>query len=113
MARMAPVFGWMTTTEQFAAGSSVTSCWHACCASNCSAGMIVSLMDWPSLAGVACVPASGIATPSAPISTCSLPVVPVSRRLYSASIARLAGDHAVSGLTLVKPTRLAVALPSG
>jgi hypothetical protein len=65
------------------------------------------------LAGVFSVPASGIATPSAPISPCSLPVVPVSRRLYSASIPDWPEITSVAGLTLVNPTMLAVALPSG
>ena len=113
MAKMAPVLGCMTTTEQFAAWVLATSCWQACCAWNWSAGMIVSLMDSPSLAGVSWVPASGIGTPSAPISTCSLPVVPVSRLLYSASIPDWPAITSVAGLTLVNPVTLAVALPSG
>ena len=84
---MAPVFGWMTTTEQFFALVLATSALQACSASYCSAGLIVSLMDSPSLAGVSSwVPARGIGCWLRLVSTSSVPVVPVSSASYSFSM---------------------------
>src|ERR1700730_2925536 len=113
MARMAPVFGWMATTEQCCGLGLAASCWQVCCSWNCSAGLIVSLMDSPSLAGVTWVPARGIATPFGLVITCSLPVVPVRSPLYSCSRPDCPVITLVFWLTLLKPIRLAVALPSG
>ncbi len=66
MARMAPVLGAMTTTVQSRACILATCCWQACCAASCSAGMIVSVISLPSVAGVTEPPSNGMCSPLVP-----------------------------------------------
>ncbi len=112
MARMSPVCGCMMTTVHDLACALSTSFWHAFIASYCRAGLIVSLIDSPFLAGVSSL-LPGICSPSAPCSNCSLPLVPVSSLLYSCSMPAWPAITSVLWLTLVNPTTLAVASPSG
>ena len=102
----------MITTVHSLALVFCTSCWHACCAASCSAGMIVSLMPWPFTAGVPLSSVPGIGWPVLLISTCSLPCVPDSSLSYSSSTP---ASPVITSfwLTFVKPTTFAVASPSG
>ncbi len=60
MASTSPVFGWMITTVQLFALVFATWPAHACSASYCSAGTIVSRRSLPLTTGVTLLPASGI-----------------------------------------------------
>src|ERR1700684_2356368 len=85
MARMSPVFGWMMTSVHDFACDLSTSFSHAFIASYWRTELIVSLIESPFWAGVSSrVP--GLCSPLGSFSYSSLPVVPVSRLLYSSSM---------------------------
>jgi len=113
-ARICPVRGCITTTEQFVACAFLTSAAHACSAYHWMSAWIVSfrLPAGTGARSVCSVPGIGSASAPGVISACSLPSRPLSRELYSCS-SPASPRRSPAASVSEKPMRFAARSPFG